>query len=66
GENTRRNLGHGLRLVGTSAVLFLVFATFFGEFNFLGEYGAAIILILLGVFILARGIWRSGGQNATG
>lgn len=66
GENTRRNLGHGLRLLVTSAVLFLVFATFFGEFNFLGEYGAAIILILLGVFVLARGLLRGRGQNETG
>lgn len=65
GENTRRNVGHGLRLVVTSAVLFLVFATFFGEFNFLGEYGAAIILILLGVFVLARGLMRGREQNET-
>jgi len=66
GEHTRRNLGHGLRLLATSAALFLVFATFFGEFNFLGEYGAAIILILLGVFVLARGLMRGRGQNETG
>jgi len=66
GEHTRRNLGHGLRLLGVSAALFLVFATFFGEFNFLGEYGAAIILILLGVFVLARGLMRSRGHNETG
>lgn len=63
GENTRRNLGHGLRLIVISAVLFLVFATFLGDFNFLGEYGAAIILILLGVFVLARGLMRSGGSH---
>jgi len=66
GENTRRNLGHGLRLLVTSAVLFLVFGTFFGGLSLLGEYGAAVILILLGVYILARGFFRSGGQNATG
>lgn len=63
GENTRRNLGHGLRLLVTSAVLFLVFATFLGDFNFLGEYGAAIVLILLGVVVLARGLMRSGGSQ---
>jgi len=63
GENLRRNLGHGLRLLVISVVLFLVFATFLGDFNFLGEYGAAIILILLGVFILARGLMRSGGSQ---
>jgi peptidoglycan/LPS O-acetylase OafA/YrhL len=63
GENTRRNLSGGLRLLVISAVLFLVFATFLGDINFLGEYGAAILLILLGIFVLARGLMRSGGQN---
>lgn len=66
GENTSRNIGSGLRLLGFSAVLFLVFGTFLGDLKFLGEYGVAILLILLGVFILARGFWRSGGRNETG
>ena len=65
GENTRRNLGHGLRLLVTSAVLFIVFATFLGGLNILGTYGAPILLILLGVYVLARGFMRSRGQNAT-
>ena len=65
GENTRRNLAGGLRLIVISAVLFLVFATFLGNVNILGEYGAAILLILLGVFVLARGIMRGGGQRET-
>jgi hypothetical protein len=63
GENTRRNLAGGLRLLVISAVLFLVFATFLGDINFLGDYGAAILLILLGVFVLARGLMRSGGNQ---
>lgn len=65
GENTRRNLAHGTNLLVTSAVLFLVFATFFGGLNLLGDYGAAILLILLGLYVLARGFVRSGtgGQN---
>ena len=65
GENTRANLARGANLLVTSAVLFLVFATFFGGLNILGEYGAAIILILLGLYVLARGFMRSGsgGQN---
>ncbi|GJQ51893.1 MAG: hypothetical protein HKUEN02_07400 [Anaerolineaceae bacterium] len=66
GENTRRNLGSGLRLLVFSVVLFLVFGTFFGDLKFLGEYGVAILLILLGVFILARGFWRGGGRHETG
>ena len=65
GENTRRNLAHGLNLVVISTVMFLVFATFFGGLSILGDYGAAIILILLGVYVLVRGFVRSsrGGQN---
>ena len=67
GENTRANLARGVNLLVISAVLFLVFATFFGGMNILGEYGAAIILILLGLYILVRGFARSGsgGQNET-
>lgn len=63
GENTRRNIGHGLRLLVTSAVLFLVFATFFGGLDILGEYGLPVILILLGVYVLARGFIRSGKRG---
>ncbi len=66
GENTSRNLSSGLRTIAFSAVLFLVFGTFFGDLDFLGEYGVAILLILLGVFILARGFMRRGGSNETG
>jgi hypothetical protein len=67
GENTRRNLSHGLNLVVISTVLFLVFATFFGGLSILGDYGAAIILILLGVYILIRGFVRGSyrGQDET-
>lgn len=64
GEDTRANLGRGLNLVAISAVLFLVFGTFLGGLAILGDYGAAILLIALGVYILARGFVRRGGQNA--
>jgi hypothetical protein len=60
GEHTRRNISHGLNLIVISTVLFLVFATFFGGISILGDYGAAVILILLGVYILIRGFLRSG------
>jgi hypothetical protein len=66
GENTSRNLASGLRTIVFSAVLFLVFGTFLGDLDFLGQYGVAIILILLGVFILARGFWRGGAKNEAG
>jgi len=67
GENTRNNLGHGLRLIVTSAVLFLIFATFLGGLSILGPYGLPIVLILLGVYILARGFMRGnrGGDSET-
>jgi peptidoglycan/LPS O-acetylase OafA/YrhL len=64
GENTRSNLGHGLRLLVTSAFLFLIFATFFGGLSILGEYGLPIVLILLGVYVLARGFMRSGRRDS--
>jgi hypothetical protein len=65
GENTRANLSHGLNLLAISAVLFLIFGTFFGGVAILGDYGAAILLILLGLYVLGRGFVRTGGQNAT-
>ena len=67
GENTRANLAHGLNLMAISTVLFLVFGTFFGGLAILGDYGAAILLILLGLYVLARGFAPrgTGGQNET-
>ncbi|MBI4759622.1 MAG: hypothetical protein ACOYYF_10785 [Chloroflexota bacterium] len=63
GENTRRSIAHGLRLIVASAVLFLVFATFFGGLSLLGDYGLPILLILLGLYILARGFIRGGRKD---
>ena len=63
GENTRANLARGVNLLLTSAVLFLIFSTFLGGLNLLGEYGAAIILIGLGLYVLVRGFFRGGGQG---
>lgn len=60
GENTHRNLGHGLRLIVTSAVLFLIFATLLGGLSILGDYGLPVILILLGIYVLASGFLRKG------
>jgi hypothetical protein len=67
GENTRTNLAHGLNLLAISAVLFLVFGTFFGGLAILGDYGAAILLILLGLYVLGRGFVQkgTGGQSET-
>jgi hypothetical protein len=59
GDNTRHNLGQGINALATSAVLFLIFATVLGGLKLLGSYGLPVILILLGVYIIARGIMRS-------
>lgn len=63
GENTRHNLARGVNLMVISAVMFLVFATFFGGISILGEYGVPVVLILLGIYILIRGFARSGSAS---
>jgi hypothetical protein len=59
GDNTAHNLKRGLNLMVVSAVLFLVFASFFGGLHVLGNYGPAILLILLGIWVLGNGLYRS-------
>lgn len=59
GENTASNLKKGLNLMVVSAVLFLVFAGFLGGWNILGNYGPAVLLILLGLWVLGSGLYRS-------
>lgn len=63
GEHTRRNLGSGFRLIVTSTVMFLIFATFFGGLPILGDYGLPILLILLGLYVLTRGFFRGGRRD---
>jgi len=65
GEHTRHNLARGLNLIVVSAVMFLVFATLFGGVGILGANGAAIALIVLGVYLLLRGFLRDRGPNET-
>ncbi|MBI5954691.1 MAG: hypothetical protein HY865_23790 [Chloroflexi bacterium] len=59
GDSTAHNLKRGLNLMVVSAVLFLVFSSFFGGWELLGNYGPAIVLILLGLWVLGRGLYRS-------
>ena len=59
GDNTAHNIKHGINLMVISAVLFLVFSSFFGGWTLLGSFGPAILLILLGVWVLASGLYRS-------
>ena len=59
GDNTVYNIKRGLNLMVISAVLFLVFSSFFGGWELLGNYGPAILLILLGLWVLGSGLYRS-------
>lgn len=59
GDNTANNLKRGLNLMVVSAVLFLVFAAFLGGWNILGNFGPAVLLILLGLWVLGSGLYRS-------
>jgi len=59
GDNTAHNLKRGLNMMVVSAVLFLVFASFFGGLDLLGNYGPAVLLILLGMWVLGSGLYRS-------
>ena len=59
GENTRQNLRHGLNLMVVSVVLFLVFSAFLGGWDILGNFGPAVLLILLGLWVLGSGLYRS-------
>ena len=59
GDNMAHNVKRGLNLMVISAVLFLVFSSFFGGWELLGNYGPAILLILLGLWVLGSGVYRS-------
>lgn len=59
GEDTKESIGHGLNLMVVSAVLFLVFSAFFGGWNLLGDYGLSILLILLGLWVIGKGLYAS-------
>ena len=63
GDSTPHNLKRGLNMMVFSAVLFLIFSAFFGGWNLLGSYGPAILLILLGLWVLGSGIYRNYRRN---
>ena len=56
----------GVGSIVVSAVLVLVFSSLFGKWALLGQYGPAILLILLGLWVLGNGIfrtWRRGPSD---
>ncbi len=57
GQDTRRSIAGGAWLVVISAVMFLVFASFFGGQNMLGPYWP-VLLIGLGVLLLLQSLVR--------
>ena len=59
GEDTRNSLRHGLNLMVISAVLFLVFSALLGGWAILGNYIPAILLILLGLWVIGSGLYRT-------
>ena len=65
GDNTGYNLKRGLNMMVISAVLFLVFASFLGGLDILGNYGPAVLLILLGLWVLGSGLYRSYRKRGT-
>jgi hypothetical protein len=66
GENTRTNIRHGLNLMVVSAVLFLVFSALLGGWSLLGNYVPAILLILLGLWVLGSGLYRTMRKDDQG
>ncbi|HUI87444.1 MAG TPA: hypothetical protein VLX61_01840 [Anaerolineales bacterium] len=58
GDDTRHNLGRGINLIVISLVLFLIFAMIFNRISILGNYGVAALLILLGLYVIGRGLIR--------
>ena len=61
-SNNRHQARSGLNLIVTSALLFVIFAAIFGHLSILGAYGPAVLLILVGVWFLARGFINRGRE----
>jgi hypothetical protein len=62
-EGQWRRLLSGLDLVLISAVLYMIFSSLFGGLKFFGPYGPAILLIVLGVYVLIRGAFSSRNRQ---
>lgn len=62
GEKRRESIENGLWLVLISAVMFVVFASFFGALGILGSYWP-LILVLLGLLLLVRPFFGRAGRS---
>jgi hypothetical protein len=54
GDNRLYNINRGLRLMLLSGILFLVFATFFGGLEIFGYVFPALVIILIGAWMIIR------------
>jgi len=61
GDDLRHNFGRGINLIMISAVIFLIFAAIFNRISILGNYGVAVLLILLGLYVIGRGLIHPRG-----
>ncbi len=57
GDNPSRSYRDGLNLIVISAIMFLIFGSFLGGLNLLGQWWP-LLLILLGVWLLIRPLFR--------
>jgi hypothetical protein len=57
-SGNKYKLRSGLNTIVISAVLFVIFAAIFGRLYILGAYGPAVLLILLGLWVVVRSLWR--------
>lgn len=58
GENPRESIKGGISAIIVSLILFAIFSSFLGGPAFMGQYWP-VLVILLGLWILARNIFRS-------
>lgn len=54
-EGNWRSMRSGFDLIFISAVIYVIMASILGGLTLLGPYGPAILMILLGIYILIRG-----------
>ena len=66
GDHPRQNLRSGFNALLFSAVMFLIFASFFGGLNLLGNYGLAILLIGFGLWLLIRSLLKNFSKKDEG
>ncbi|PWH14582.1 MAG: hypothetical protein DDG60_07465 [Anaerolineae bacterium] len=56
--NGRKEIISGFKTIIVSLVLFVIFASIFGKLTILGSFGPAILLMLLGLWLIVSGLWR--------